>query len=171
MEKEINRPRVAIARKYAKNIIKESNIEQPPIMLKEVVLYLKNKYDLSVYPWKFSDNVDGIQVTKGETSGIGYNQSKHPHRQRFTVAHEIGHFLLGHTQEHSDHYFDLLNDDNKPMEVEANQFAAELLIPLSMIKTDLNSKIYDIKKLSQIYWVSENAMWNKIINCKLLDKI
>ena len=62
-------------------------------------------------------------------------------RQRFTIAHEIGHFLL-HTDE------DVHIDEKRPIgrrddlssqavdacEIEANQFAAELLMPESLVR-------------------------------------
>lgn len=46
-------------------------------------------------------------------------------RQRFTKAHEIGHFVLGHGESDREDY--TINSDIK--ERAANQFAAELLMP------------------------------------------
>src|SRR2546422_5292813 len=71
---------------------------------------------------------------------IGVNEAQHPHRQRFTIAHELGHLLL-HTGQ--DIYVDErsetglkinLRDEEartgtQPEEIEANLFAAELLMP------------------------------------------
>ena len=53
-------------------------------------------------------------------------------RKRFTIAHELGHFLITtHSNEYRCNYNDLNNyyDKTHPQEIEANQFAAELLMP------------------------------------------
>ena len=55
-------------------------------------------------------------------------------RKRFTVAHELGHFILGHNRK------EVIHDNEASMEfyksgsqeTEANQFASELLIPTSV---------------------------------------
>jgi len=54
-----------------------------------------------------------------------------PHvRQRFTLAHELGHFRLGHAT-----VFDTVADlrGRDPQEVEANEFAGEFLVPRAAI--------------------------------------
>lgn len=65
---------------------------------------------------------------------ISYNDvSKNEHRVKFTLAHELGHILLGH----------LLNEKSgliyKRQEKEANYFAKRLLIPLCFL-TKLREK-------------------------------
>jgi Zn-dependent peptidase ImmA (M78 family) len=61
---------------------------------------------------------------------IGVNSLHHPNRQRFTIAHEIGHYLL-----HRDHapFEDGLLFRNEVQrsarEKEANQFASLVLMP------------------------------------------
>lgn len=46
---------------------------------------------------------------------------RHPGRRRFTMAHEVGHILLGHTV------------DDEPSEREADAFAAQLLLPRILV--------------------------------------
>jgi Zn-dependent peptidase ImmA (M78 family) len=55
----------------------------------------------------------------------------HPHvRQRFTLAHELGHVRCGHAVEMNvDDVSVLAGDTHDPREVQANAFAAELLAP------------------------------------------
>jgi len=78
-----------------------------------------------------------------ENSRIGYNSFESEVRQRFTLAHELGHFIL-----HSDNKDDYLFVDNAKVmfrtnktsnqdyrrEREANIFAASILMPQSLIK-------------------------------------
>jgi len=62
---------------------------------------------------------------------------------------------LVHPQGNRSPYF--LNSKN-PKEIEANMFAAELLLPFEWIKSDMRSGRVGIKQLARKYWVSEEAM-------------
>ena len=166
MDEQNNKPRVGVARNLARKLLADIGIKNPPILIRDIVNHLKKDRDLSVYSWSFGNDIDGIQVTEGEKATIGYNNSQHPHRQRFTVAHEIGHLLLGHTGKN----FVLELNSKKPEEVEANQFAAELLMPLEMIKNDLQNK-RSAKDIARLYNVSEEAVWWRLYDCKLISKI
>lgn len=103
---------------------------------------------------------------------IGVNDHHSNNRQRFTIAHELGHYLL-HEQEklHIDRRFQInLRNGNSSkgeseQEKEANLFAAELLIPNSFIQQDLAEvdalDLEDdstITKLAKEYEVSVQAM-------------
>ncbi|MDI1258264.1 ImmA/IrrE family metallo-endopeptidase [Aquabacterium sp.] len=62
-------------------------------------------------------------------------------RQRFTIGHELGHFLLPWHRQTS---FSCTAEDiggraNKEWEIQANQFAAELLMPAQLVKNKLHS--------------------------------
>lgn len=161
-----NKPRIGTARNIARKLLADAGITVPPVIIRDIVNFLKKTRDLSVYSWSFGDHVDGIQTTEGEKITIGYNKSQHPHRQRFTVAHEIGHYLMGHTN--ANYSYDLNSTD--PKEIEANQFAAELLMPLSMVKSDLESG-KKAKELVDVYNVSEDAIWWRLCGGKLINKL
>jgi len=162
-----NKPRIGGARNTARKLLKDMKINQAPTTIKDVVNHIKKTSDLSVYPWAFGDNTDGIQITHGESATIGYNQNQHRHRQRFTVAHEIGHFVMGHTNKNST--FDL--NSKKPEEIEANQFAAELLIPLALLNKELKNGNKDVEKIAEVFDVSEESVWWKLRECNLISKL
>ena len=73
---------------------------------------------------------------------------------------------MGHTSKN----FILDLNSKKPEEIEANQFAAELLMPLEMLKKDLQSK-KNAKDIAREYNVSEEAVWWRLYDCKLISKI
>lgn len=162
-----NKPRIGSARNVARQLLKDAGISRTPVMIRDVVNHIKKTSDLSVYSWAFGDNTDGIQVTHGDSATIGYNQDQHRHRQRFTVAHEIGHFMMGHTNGNSS--FDL--DSKKPAEIEANQFAAELLIPLSLLNKELKSGNKDVENIARVFDVSQESVWWKLRECNLISKL
>lgn len=163
-----NKPRTQYAQRLARKILADAGITKSPVILNDVIKYLKNNRNkgIEIYPRDFSENIDGIQMMDGEIAIIGYNESKHVHRKRFTVAHELGHMLLGHTSEN----FDIDFESKKPEEIEANQFAAEILMPCEMLKVDLQ-KIKNPKELAKLYFVSEEAMWWKLTSNKLIKLI
>ncbi len=167
MEEQNNKPRIGFARNTARKLLENAGIKNPPVLIRDIVSHIKKEKDLSVYSWAFGEDTDGIQITEGEKAAIGYNQKQHPHRQRFTVAHEIGHLLLGHTGKN----FILDLNSKKPEEIEANQFAAELLMPLEMLKKDFQNGKKTAKDIAQAYNVSEEAVWWRLYDCKLITKI
>jgi Zn-dependent peptidase ImmA (M78 family) len=107
-----------------------------------------------------------------QRSVIGVNASHSDNRKRFTIAHELGHFLL-HDYEniHVDRGFSVKLRSEKSSEgtddeeKEANLFAAELLMPMHFLEADL-AEIDDvdlvnedvIPKLAKQYGVSTQAM-------------
>lgn len=164
MEERNNKPRIILARNVARKLLADAGISDPPIIIRDVVNHIRKENDLSVYPWAFGNDIDGIHITQGDISAIGYNSTQHWHRQRFTVAHEIGHLLLGHTS--GNYILDL--DSKRPEEIEANQFAAELLMPLKMLKNDLRDGGKSAKDIAGIYNVSEEAVWWRFYDCRLI---
>jgi Zn-dependent peptidase ImmA (M78 family) len=76
---------------------------------------------------------------------IGVNPAHHLNRQRFTIAHELGHYFLHEgLEEHVDQNFrvEWRNADTSRavnwQKIQANRFAAELLMPTSFLEDDLN---------------------------------
>jgi Zn-dependent peptidase ImmA (M78 family) len=72
------------------------------------------------------EGLAGVYQVREEVPIVLLNSSDHPVRQRFTLAHEYGHHCMRHGAA-VDRRIDLASKDRQ--EVEANQFAAELLLP------------------------------------------
>jgi Zn-dependent peptidase ImmA (M78 family) len=90
---------------------------------------------------------------KGKRALIGANKSNHPNRQRFTIAHELGHYFLhaGHTvldEGRLAYTVNLRNSESSKGEDnderEANLFAAELLMPAKFLREDLDGVELDL---------------------------
>lgn len=67
---------------------------------------------------------------------ILFNEKDMPRRQRFTIAHELGHFFL-HLDKTGNQTIICLKDEFDWLETEANNFAAELLMPREMFLLEL----------------------------------
>lgn len=111
------------------------------------------------------ENISGKifkDALNGGRSGysIGVNAAEGFRRKRFTVAHEIAHFIL-----HRDLIGDELRDDamyrsglSTREEVQANQLAADILMPVSLIRKYQAKGMLDAKMLADCFKVSEPAM-------------
>lgn len=178
MTEEIQKSRIGAARKLARNLLKKAGIKEPPTSLRTVIKYLQKDYNVAVFPNpNLRAGISGLLVTvetelldeQGDRyDEIHFNEKQNWHRKRFTIAHEIGHLLLNTSCNKSISSFDFAKD---PIEVEANQFAAELLIPLESIKKDLITPGVKIPDLAWKYIVSQEAMGWKISSCNLLGKL
>lgn len=146
-----------------KDILNKLDIYEPPIQIEKIANFFSLK--IIYYP-EFPDSISGTMAK--EEMLIGINSNHHPNRQRFTIAHELGHYILGHDDLK---IIDDTFDKNTDKEKEANKFAAELLIPEYFLKKDIKEKSWDIPSLSQRYKVSEQVMTIRIMNLNLLDKI
>lgn len=92
---------------------------------------------------------DGKTMMLNGIPHILIDQTKSPERQRFTLAHELGHILLGHVGR-----FKLLNREpnpnDNPIEQAANVFASRLLAPACVLwALDIHSAD-EIAELCQI---------------------
>jgi Zn-dependent peptidase ImmA (M78 family) len=91
---------------------------------------------------------------------IRVNRHEHKNRQRFTIAHEIAHFIL-----HKDAISDKVVDDtfyrselSERREWEANALAAEILMPWALIKRLMDKYGTSVDDLARILEVSTAAM-------------
>lgn len=122
------------------------------------------------------DEVSGFLLNqKPGPAIIGVNSLHHPNRQRFTIAHELGHYALHDFDElHVDQYVMRLRSSASSTgehkeEVEANRFAAELLMPESMLQDEiLRLGVQDLsddkamQQLAKQFQVSVQAMTNRL---------
>lgn len=130
-----------------------------------------------------SSNISGFLYRENGKATIGVNAAHHPNRQRFTVAHELGHLLLHGAANgirvddvHVDRSFhlrsQLSSEGTDPAEREANFFAAELLMPEHFLKAEaLSFDLVDdaaAKDLAKRYGVSVQAMMIRLANLGIL---
>jgi len=129
------RPRTAdfaAAKQLARRVLEENAIIEPPVIAAELVA----SYGLEAMTAVFQPGYEHIAgFIDFDTLKIYVNGDESLQRQNFTIAHELGHYLLGHRQE-SGYTVLLRNPDGMvktPIEQEANCFAANLLVPGSFL--------------------------------------
>lgn len=100
---------------------------------------------------------------EGRPAGILVNSDQPFERQRFSAAHELGHFVLNHRPPQGGTFVSFLGRRFDPVEVDADTFAAELLTPTKLLKEKLRDVVdrpveEAVYVLSQTFAVSFQAM-------------
>jgi len=132
---------------------------------------LARKEGIIVIPSSHLD-VNGSIEKNSETNEIviEYNNNLHPNRQRFTIAHELGHYYAGHLNDSANKLFrdpvkNFTLDNYDPLEAEANKIAAELLMPEDKIEFLIQKLQYStIDSLAEALRVSPAAMTYRLNN-------
>jgi Zn-dependent peptidase ImmA (M78 family) len=162
---ETVKKRIGFAREMARKIIDEYFAKNPPLILPIPVFEIATNFGFEIYDLNTLGNEQ--RALKFEVPGenrklIGLNSSYPLVNKRFSVGHELGHFFLGHPNEK-----DLDDDEIKVCDQEADEFSAELLMPSSLFKEKV-LEFHNVKELAKIFLVSEQALFIKLENQKLL---
>ena len=112
-------------------------------------------------PNNFSGKISKSKEDGGKSGYAIYVNSNHSEaRQRFTIAHEIGHYVL-----HNDLIGDGVQDDAlyrsglpSNIETEANRFAANLLMPMEEVNKAILKHGFYVEQLADLFQVSQAAM-------------
>jgi len=105
----------------------------------------------------------------GTVPVIEYNTDEIETRQRFTIAHELGHFLLGDRDAPRDGPASFGSGQREPREIRANRFAAALLMPAAAVRTlFLSGRCDSVDSLAAQFKVSKAAMGFRLANLRLV---
>lgn len=165
IEQTYEKKRIGFARNQARGLLErfkratESKIEyEVPII--DIAEYLRFQIELLD---SLPDHHSAIIYP--EEMLIGLNKRHHPHRRRFSLGHEIGHYLLKYPPE-----FELIPEEAKICNKEADEFSGELLVPLESLKRALNHT-KAIPELSNLFNVSQEVLTIRILSQNLLKRI
>jgi Zn-dependent peptidase ImmA (M78 family) len=165
--------------KLTGEILQTSGAYRIPVPIEPVLSSL----DLKATPSSFTDDMSGLLLVENKRGAIGYNSSHASVRQRFTIAHEIGHYVLHVRTSQSrlflDRYVVYRRDDksstgNDREETEANAFAAALLMPSQLLRREIAITNFDLDDdralvdLSRLFKVSATAMSIRLSKLNLL---
>jgi Zn-dependent peptidase ImmA (M78 family) len=134
----------------------------------------------------FDGNVSGMLLRDGRRVLIGLNKSHSERRQRFSIAHELGHLVLHRGKPlFVDHTVRVNLRDNRSAtgteeeEIEANAFAAQLLMPEPLVRSEvekardrMGGPLTDeqlMDALAAQFNVSPQAMGFRLINLGIID--
>lgn len=166
----------------ASGLLDRLKIADTPIPIKRIIREL----DIKLSSFDLGNDVSGVLVIEDDSARIGYNPSEPIVRQRFTLAHELGHYLLHSGQKQNNLFVDNIKvmfrrQGSTPKELrqekQANAFAAALLMPKSLVQQEYEKlsarekQLTDdniVKKLSSVFKVSEIAMTYRLMNLEYI---
>lgn len=144
------------------------DVEAAPVPIERIAKSLGVRVEYAPLDGELS----GLAYIRDGVSIIGVNSLHAAVRQRFTIAHELGHICLHQAELQAAVHVDkgslrrdsISSEGSDPLEIEANAFASELLMPQHILETVLAGKLVDleddetIKTLAKRFRVSEAAM-------------
>ncbi|WP_280328843.1 ImmA/IrrE family metallo-endopeptidase [Nocardia wallacei] len=171
---------IAAAERAAQALLDKHGIGKPPTPLPEIaaaegILIVQEPFR--------DDQVSGVLVREPDKTVIIVNAGNSVARQRFTVAHELGHFTLHKGAIYLDGRARVnFRDGRSSMatdreEIGANAFAAALLMPAEWVRRDFESVVKNAvidseqnlaDALSTRYGVSSQAMLFRLVNLGLI---
>lgn len=168
------------ADRKADEIIRQFDISDPPVDLERIA----REFNISIKYQPFtsedeSDDISGMLYRKGDQAIIGINSVHSNARKRFSIAHELGHFFLHKEKIFVDAQVNFRNRISTlgvdRREIEANGFAAALLMPKRMLLahakkiSDQRSSLDELStELASMFEVSKQAMEYRLKNLGLI---
>jgi Zn-dependent peptidase ImmA (M78 family) len=171
----VNNPNPAEQR--AIQLLNEVGVDQLPVPVKRITQHL----DAEIAYEAYDGEVSGMLYRTDGHRLIGVNSRHAKTRQRFTIAHEIAHLVMHEgTPMFIDRFVRVNWRDgaSNQQEVEANSFAAELLMPRSFVEDEVErviSKRSNVSPeelaatLAKRFHVSAEAMRYRLANLGVLD--
>lgn len=145
--------RAAYCRKVAANVLLKAGVTQPPVPVEA----LAKNTGLIVVKADLPRGVDALLRPDLRQIELAANQAHV--RQRFSLAHELGHYHLGHA-----------HNESRVAEAQANIFAGALLIPSLWLRRDL-AKYRTAETLAIRYQVSREAIFIALKESRLLNRL
>lgn len=126
-----------------------------PVNVEAIVIH----YGIRVEYVVMEDDLSGYIENRPSGWLIGVNRYHAPTRQRFTLAHELGHYILhreriGIGEKIEDKMLLRTESFGVQVEEEANEFAAELLMPAQEFTALIRSSDGKIDKIAAFFGVS-----------------
>lgn len=98
------------------------------------IIHVANKLGLTVMEHRFNeDDIYGALITKNTQKVILVNPDISKEKQLFTIAHEIGHHFLHEKDKDLYYKNNSLREDK--LEKEADDFAADILMPENIVRS------------------------------------
>lgn len=145
---------------------------------------LAHRLGLTVEYAVLGDDVSGLLVLDNNSATIGVNNNHPLSRQRFTIGHEIGHYILHRNQENlfiDTKYNTIFRDTNSStgsdrMEIQANIFASTLLMPKLLLEVEIENQELDLgndfalNTLAEKFQVSVQALVYRLSSLKFFER-
>jgi Zn-dependent peptidase ImmA (M78 family)/transcriptional regulator with XRE-family HTH domain len=143
-----------------------------PTDLAQLAADIEDKFNIDVAIEQLEHGLDGLAISRRGYSLILVSSSIAAHRQRYTIAHELGHIMAG---DHGDIIDENINFSPSPEESRANAFAAAFLMPANALRTAFGDQSAPTEQfvadLLARYRVSLDAVAFRLHNLNLINAV
>jgi Zn-dependent peptidase ImmA (M78 family) len=156
----------------ANRLLGDARVTSAPVKVFDIARSVGATIRLGPLP----DGLSGFLFRQGNQAIIGVNNMHPRKRQNFTVAHELGHLRLHPADSFVDRKLSFYFRDSRSgqaidrREIDANQFAAELLMPERLLLPHLEGKNFDLgdekllESIARTFDVSTQALSFRLMN-------
>ena len=150
----------------AREVLRENFVTEPPVPIEQLV----TNYDLQAVEADFSPKYSNVAgFINLENKQVVLNRSDAGTRQAFTLAHELGHWLLHPQLRDQPETLIVLRQPlgrtgGDPLEREANCFAANLLVPRDFL---IQYITYPVSTIAKAFGVSPDVIEFRLANTGL----
>ena len=140
----------------------------------ELINKIEEKFGITVVAGPLPDDLDGLAHQDAEFRVIALGTTGKAARQRFTLAHELGHILFRDAEERflAERMWSPPTENDRNQESRANAFAAAYLIPEGELRESLGGQnpraVFD--ELVWRFQVSPVSMAWRMFNLNLIDE-
>lgn len=150
-------------RQQAARLLESAGVSREPVSLLDVVSSLNLEL---VQRTREPFSSEAALEPLGDAHAIVLDGGGDERRRRFTIAHEIGHFVL-HPGCVRPERGGLVNEAIRAREREADAFAAELLMPAHLVRQAVGEQGADPVRLADRFQVSAKAMHVRLQRLRL----
>lgn len=146
----------------------------PDEPLPDLLAVVEERAGLHVVVLDLADGVAGAYLPRPGCPLAFLNGAEAVVRQRFTLAHELGHHWIGHGAM-VDEVATIFGSGHDPREIEANAFAAEFLLPNAAVKRLFDGRrsvavgLDDVVRIATAFGLSAQMVRIKLETCRVLD--
>jgi Zn-dependent peptidase ImmA (M78 family) len=153
-------------RRQATRLLDSASVSHEPVSLRDIVSALNLEL---VGKTREPFTSEAALEPLGDAHAIVLNGSGDSSRRRFTIAHEIGHFVL-HPERCRPERGGGANEAGRMEEREADTFAAELLMPEHLVREAVREQGLNVTRLADRFEVSRKAMQARLRHLGLTER-
>ena len=142
-------------RRQATRLLDSASVSHEPVSLRDVVSALNLEL---VGKTREPFTSEAALELLGDARAAALQDSGNAGRRRFTIAHEIGHFVLHPERGRPECGGAAVDEAERVEECEADAFAAELLMPERLVREAVHKQGPDVDRLAGRFEVGRKAM-------------
>lgn len=153
----------------ANTVLNLFGIDSPPIDVESII----HRLGISLMNLPKEVTSVGLACIEGDHASVYVRTGENKSRRRFTLAHELGHIMLHGSGTHARDDMRFVDANFSPRsqpEVEANAFAADLLMPPVMVTRVWLASGRNLAETAWAFQVSDLAMGYRLSDLRLASK-